>query len=256
MKQLCNLKNLINQEQSGEWQVILRKWEDLPDNMKNDSVRKYYDDLYKKRSSLLAKRVFDIIVGILIFVILSPLLIILSIAIKIDSEGPVMFRQVRVTQYGKRFRISKFRTMVNNAEKIGTQVTARNDSRVTKVGRFLRKYRLDEIPQLFNIIAGDMSFVGTRPEVVKYVEEYTDEMMATLLLPAGVTSEASIRYKDEEQMLTDAENADKTYVETILPEKMKYNLISIEKFSFLREIKTMIRTVMAVFKNDKARCCY
>lgn len=231
--------------------MIQIKWEDLPDNMKNGSVKKYYDFLYKKRLSLFAKRIFDIVVAILTFIILSPVFIIISIAIKLNSNGPVMFRQVRVTQYGKQFRIFKFRTMVNNADKIGSQVTIMNDSRVTKVGKFLRKCRLDEIPQLFNIITGDMSFVGTRPEVVKYVEKYTDEMMATLLLPAGVTSEASIQYKDEELLLANAYDADETYVNEVLPKKMKYNLGSIEKFSFFCEIMTMVRTVVAVIKRDK-----
>lgn len=231
--------------------MILREWEDLPDNLKNESVRRYYDILYKERFSLFIKRLFDIVFAILILIILSPIFIIISIAIKIDSKGPVMFRQVRVTQYGKTFRIFKFRTMVNNADKIGTQVTTKNDIRVTKVGKILRKSRLDEIPQLFNIIVGDMSFVGTRPEVVKYVERYTDEMMATLLLPAGVTSEASIQYKDEERLLANVEDADETYVNSVLPEKMIYNLRSLEGFSFFYDIKTMIKTVSAVIKKDK-----
>lgn len=230
--------------------MVLRKWGDLPSNMKNDNVKRYYELLYRKRFSLFAKRIFDLVVAILTFIILLPIFIIISIAIKIDSKGPVMFRQVRVTQYGKHFKIFKFRTMVVNAEKLGTQVTTKNDSRVTKVGKILRKYRFDEFPQVFNIILGDMSFVGTRPEVVKYVERYTDEMMATLLLPAGITSEASIQYKDEEQLLASAEDADKTYVNVVLPEKMKYNLKSIEKFSFFSEIKTMVKTVKAIFEND------
>lgn len=231
--------------------MIIKQWKDVPSNMKNDSVKKYYDILHKKRFSLFAKRIFDIIVAVLMCIIFSPIFIIISIAIKIDSKGPIMFRQVRVTQYGKQFRIFKFRTMVNNAEKIGAQVTTKNDSRITKVGKFIRKCRLDEIPQLFNIISGDMTFVGTRPEVIKYVEKYTDEMMATLLLPAGVTSEASIQYKDEEKILTVAEDADETYVEEVLQEKMKYNLRSIERFSFFGEIRTMVRTVGAVVKRDE-----
>lgn len=230
--------------------MVLRKWEDLPSNIKNPSVRKYYDILYKRRFSLFIKRIFDILIAIITFIILSPIFIIISIAIKIDSKGFVMFRQTRVTQYGREFKIFKFRTMVNDAEELGTQVTTKNDNRVTRVGRVLRKYRLDEFPQLFNIIAGDMSFVGTRPEVVKYVEGYTNEMIATLLLPAGVTSEASIKYKDEEKILTVAKYADKTYVNVVLPEKMKYNLRSIEEFSFLGEIKTMGRTVLAVVKRE------
>lgn len=231
--------------------MLLKKWDDLPENMKNESVSMYYEILNRKRCSLLAKGIFDKVVAILTFIILSPIFIILSLVIKIDSKGPIMFRQVRVTQYGKQFRIFKFRTMVNNADKIGTQVTTKNDARVTRVGKFLRKLRLDEIPQLFNIILGDMSFVGTRPEVVKYVEKYTDEMIATLLLPAGVTSEASIQYKDEELLLSNADDTDETYIYEVLPEKMKYNLKCIEEFNFFNDIKTMFKTVVAVLKKDK-----
>lgn len=226
--------------------MILRKWEDLPENMKNESVRKYYDVLNKKSFGLFVKRQFDMAVSIILLIILSPAFLVLGIAIKMDSKGPVMFRQVRVTQYGKRFRIFKFRTMATDTEKTGILVTTKNDSRVTRVGRILRKFRLDEIPQLFNIVTGDMSLVGTRPEVIKYFEQYTDEMMATLLLPAGVTSEASIQYKDEERQLAIAENADEEYVNVLLPEKMKYNLGCIMNFSFYGEIKTMIRTVLAI----------
>lgn len=218
--------------------------------MKNDSVKKYYDLLFKKRFSLFFKRIFDVLVAILIFIILSPVFVIISIAIKIDSKGPIMFRQIRVTQYGKEFKIYKFRTMVSDADKFGSQITTKNDVRITKVGRFLRRLRLDEIPQLFNIFTGDMSFVGTRPEIVKYVEKYTDEMMATLLLPAGITSEASIQYKDEDQLLANADNVDEIYVNEILPEKMEYNLRSIKKFSFLGDIKVMVKTAMAVMKRD------
>lgn len=229
---------------------MLRKWDDLPENMRNDSVRYYYDVLNRKRLSLVIKRIFDIVIALITLIILSPIFVAISIAIKADSRGPVMFRQVRVTQYGRRFRIFKFRTMVNNAEKLGAQVTAKDDIRITKIGRLLRKLRLDEIPQLFNIITGDMSFVGTRPEVPKYVERYTDGMMATLLLPAGVTSEASIKYKDEESLLENADNVDMIYVDTVLPEKMKFNLRSIEKFNLWADMKLMIRTVEAVFKKD------
>ena len=231
--------------------MVLKSWDDLPENMKNDSVKRYYEILEEKRTSLIMKRLFDFFVAIITLVILLPLFLLISIAIKIDSKGPVMFKQVRVTQYGKQFKIFKFRTMVNNAEKIGTQVTTNNDGRVTRVGRLLRKFRLDEIPQLLNIITGDMTFVGTRPEVLKYVEKYSEEMMATFLLPAGVTSEASIQYKDEELLLANADNADETYVKKVLPEKMRYNLRSIESFSFFSDIKTMFRTVLAVAQKDK-----
>lgn len=226
----------------------MKKWLDLPDNIKNNSVKKYYNILYKKRFSLYAKRIFDIIAAILSVIVLLPGFLIISIAIKIDSKGPIMFSQVRVTQYGKHFNIYKFRTMVENADKIGPQVTAKNDVRVTEIGRFLRKYRLDEIPQLFNIILGDMSFVGARPEAVKYVDHYNDEMMATLLLPAGVTSEASIEYKDEELLLENSTDMDDTYISELLPEKMKYNLRSIEEYSFFKDIKIIIKTVIAMVK--------
>ena len=198
--------------------------------------------------SLILKRIFDIVVSFIMLIILLPVFIFLGIAIKLDSKGPVFFRQERITQYGKTFKIFKFRTMVNNAEKLGTQVTVGNDARITKVGKFIRDCRLDEIAQLLNILTGDMTFVGTRPEVKKYVNHYTKEMMATLLLPAGVTSLASIYYKDEAKLLDKSNNPDKTYVEEVLPGKMKYNLQSIKEFNFFEDIKTMIKTVVAVIK--------
>ena len=175
---------------------------------------------------------------------------IIAVWIKLDSKGPVFYRQERVTTYGKHFRIHKFRTMVSNADKIGSAVTVGNDSRITKVGSKLRHLRLDELPQVFDVIAGAMSFVGTRPEAVKYVEKYLPEYNATLLLPAGITSEASIRYKDEDKLLNAADNVDQMYVEKVLPRKMIYNLKSIEKFSFFSEIATMFRTVFAVLGKE------
>lgn len=230
--------------------MLLREWDKLPDNMRTEAVRPYYDALKKETVSLILKRLFDIVVSLIMLLILWPFMLIIAIAIKLDSKGPVLFLQERVTTYGRHFKIWKFRTMVQNAEKIGSQVTVGQDKRITKVGKFLRKVRLDELPQLVNILIGDMSYVGTRPEVVKYVERYTDEMMATLLLPAGVTSEASIRYKDEEELLQNASNVDEVYVGVVLPGKMKYNLSSIAKFSFPGEILTMIRTVFAVMGKD------
>lgn len=226
----------------------MRKWNELPQDMQVEEVRKYYEILQKHKVGMIAKRIFDILVSGILIVLTSPILLILSILIKLDSRGPVIFRQVRITTYGKKFRICKFRTMVNNAEKLGTQVTTKGDARVTRMGKLLRGCRLDELPQLFNILTGDMTFVGTRPEVEKYVNQYTNEMKATLLLPAGVTSRASIEYKDEEKLLEDAENADKVYVERVLPEKMRYNLQAIEMFSFWEDIKTMFATVAAVMK--------
>lgn len=227
---------------------MLKKWEELPDYMRTEEVRPYYDSLKKKYMSLFFKRCFDLVVGIIVFIILSPIMIIFSIAISIDSKGGIFFRQERVTQYGRKFRIIKFRTMVANAESIGSQVTVQNDMRITRVGKLLRKTRLDEFPQLINVILGDMSFVGTRPEVTKYVERYTSEMYATLLLPAGITSVASIQYKNEDELLANADNVDDIYVNSVLPNKMKYNLSSITHFSFFGEIVTMIKTVFAVVK--------
>ena len=215
--------------------MIMKKWDKLPDVMKTDEVKPYYLALKRKTASLIIKRVFDIIVSLILLILLSPVFLVISIMIKTDSKGPVMFRQVRVTQYGKTFRIFKFRTMVTDAEKLGTQVTVDNDSRITKTGNRLRKCRLDEIPQLLNILKGEMSFVGTRPEVEKYVNCYTPEMMATLLLPAGVTSTASIAYKDEDRLLKDAVSPDDVYVKQILPEKMKYNLECVREFSFRKD---------------------
>lgn len=225
-------------------------WEKLPPQMQTEAVKPYYEILQKKQISLIFKRLFDIVVSLIMLLILSPVFLILAIAIKLDTEGPVFYRQVRVTQYGKEFRIFKFRTMVNNADKIGSQVTVGGDSRITRVGKVIRECRLDEIGQLLNILGGSMTFVGTRPEVPKYVEKYTPEMWATLLLPAGVTSEASIRYKDEAALLDAAEDVDATYIQDVLPGKMKYNLRSIQEYSFFKDIETMFQTVFAVVEKN------
>ena len=218
--------------------------------MQTEAVKPYYEILQKKQIGLIFKRSFDIVVSLIMLLILSPVFLVLAIAIKLDSKGPVFYRQVRVTQYGKEFRIFKFRTMVNNADKIGSQVTVGGDSRITRVGKVIRECRLDEIGQLLNILGGSMTFVGTRPEVPKYVEKYTPEMWATLLLPAGVTSEASIRYKDEATLLDAAEDVDATYIQDVLPGKMKYNLRSIQEYSFFKDIKTMFQTVFAVVEKN------
>ena len=225
------------------------KWEQLPEEMQTEKVRKYYDILKKKKVSLFFKRAFDLIMSVIVLVVLSPVYLVLAIAIKIDSPGPVFYRQERVTQYGKRFRIHKFRTMVQNADK-GSQVTVNNDSRITRVGKVIRDCRLDEIAQLIDVIQGTVTLVGVRPESPKYVAAYTDEMMATLLLPAGVTSLASIYYKDEAKLLDGVEDTDKVYIETILPGKMYYNLKGLEQFSFWGDIKVMFMTVFAVLGKE------
>lgn len=218
------------------------------DRMNNKYVDMYISHLRHKKVSLGLKRAFDIVVSIIMLVILSPLFLILAVMIKVDSKGPVIFKQTRVTKYGRDFKIWKFRTMVNNAEALGTQVTTNCDMRVTRVGKKIRKCRLDEIPQLVNILKGDMTFVGTRPEVPKYVNEYTDEMFSTLLMRAGVTSLASIEFKDEDKMLADTNDADRTYIDEILPLKMKYNLKYISEFSFVKDIGIMFKTIIAVIK--------
>ena len=225
--------------------MILKKWEDLPEKIKNEKTRIYYNKLEKRKVSLLIKRFFDIIFSIVLLLLLLPFFVILAIAIKIDSKGPIFYRQERVTQYNRNFKIFKFRTMIQNADKIGSLITINNDQRITKVGKVIRKYRLDEIPQLINILIGDMSFVGTRPEVRKYVDNYNDEMKATLLMPAGVTSEASIKYKNEDKVMSTYilknEEIDQIYIKTVLPQKMKYNLEYINNFNFGRDIIILLK---------------
>ncbi|HIQ76191.1 MAG TPA: sugar transferase [Candidatus Faecousia excrementipullorum] len=227
----------------------LVKWEALPAAMQTPQVREYYDILSKKRGSLLCKRLFDIGVSAVMLVLLSPVFLVLAVVIKLDSPGPVFYRQVRLTQYGKPFRIFKFRTMVQGADK-GSQVTVGGDSRITRVGRVIRKCRLDEIGQLLDVFRGTMTFVGTRPEVPKYAASYTPEMLATFLLPAGVTSLTSIYYKDEERLLNGAEDSDRVYVEKILPGKMRYNLEGIRSFGFFKDIKIMGMTFLAMLGKE------
>lgn len=224
----------------------LKKWEDLPEFMRVDEVKPYYLILGKKKFCLLVKRIFDIIMSLVLVVAFAPIMLIISLLIKFDSPGPIIYKQVRITQYGRRFRVYKFRTMVNDADKIGTHVTTQNDIRITRVGKKIRDTRLDEFPQLFNVLKGDMSFVGTRPEAVKYVNSYTDEMMATLLLPAGITSMASIMFKDEAAILSSETDVDKVYLEKILPQKMEYNLRAIEEFSLWKDFKTAVMTLGVV----------
>ncbi|MCR5728705.1 MAG: sugar transferase [Lachnospiraceae bacterium] len=223
-----------------------RKWEELPKFMRTPEVRPYWECLNRKRTQLAMKRIFDLVVAVILLIILSIPMLVIALMIKLDSPGGVFYRQERVTTYGRKFRIHKFRTMVANADKIGTAVTVGNDSRITKVGAKLRHLRLDELPQLIDVIQGTMSFVGTRPEAVKYVKRYKKEYFATLLMPAGITSEASIRYKDEDKLLNGTDNVDEVYVNQVLPDKMVWNLESVRRFRFLREILTMFRTVAAV----------
>lgn len=228
--------------------MIIRDYEDLPQGLRHPEVKEYLDILKAKQGQLRVKRAFDVCMASVLLLLAALPMAVIAVLIAADSPGGVFFRQKRVTSYGRIFRIHKFRTMCKDADQKGTAVTVSGDARVTKIGAFLRKYRLDELPQLLDVLAGDMSFVGTRPEVPEYVKKYTKEMRATLLLPAGITSEASIAYKDEAELLDGAEDPDAVYVKQILPAKMEYNLKSIREFSLLNDLKTMIRTVLEVIK--------
>ncbi len=225
----------------------LIKWEYLPQELQNSEVKPYYNQLLKKKKSLLLKRLFDIFGSVILIIILLPVILIIGLVIKITSKGRIIYKQCRVTQYGRQFTIYKFRTMIEDADKIGSLVTHKKDTRITKVGTILRKYRLDELPQLVNIFLGDMTFVGARPEVLKYVEAYNDEMLATLLLPAGVTSETSIRFKDEDQLLDNVENIDEVYIREVLPQKMLFNLNYLKEFGLYKDIKIILTTIQEVF---------
>lgn len=224
-------------------------WEQLPPEMQNAEVRFYYDILQRKKVSMFIKRIFDINASVILLLLLSPVFLILAVTIKLDSKGPVFYRQERVTQYGKRFYIHKFRSMVQNADK-GLPITVNDDSRITRVGKVIRKCRLDETAQLFDVISGNLTLVGVRPEIPRFVEKYTGEMMATLLLPAGVTSLASIYYKDESEILDGADDIDGIYIEKVLPKKMYCNLKEIERFSVWKDIKVLFMTVFTVFGKD------
>lgn len=230
------------------------KWEQLPKEMQIEEVKRYYDILKHKKRSLFFKRVFDVVFSLLLLCILIPVFLLLALAIKIDSPGPVFYRQVRVTQYNEKFRIFKFRSMVQNADQ-GPLVTVSADTRITRVGKIVRKFRIDEFPQLIDVLRGKMTFVGTRPEVPKYTAQYTPEMMATLLLPAGITNLASIYYKDEAKLLDSRDDVDRAYVETVLPAKMYYNLKAIENYSFFGELKIMLMTFLAVLGKEN-KCEY
>ena len=215
-------------------------------------VKKYREEIEKRKISLFLKLFLDKVLALILLIPLSPIILVIAIWIKLDSEGPVFYRQERITTYGRPFRIFKFRTMVKDADKLGAAVTEHNDPRISRAGDKLRKVRLDELPQLFNVLLGDMSFVGVRPEVAKYVNRYTDEMNATLLLPAGITSPASIEYKDEDEVIEKfkgtGRSIDDIYIEEVLPDKMKYNLEYIKNFSIINDIKIMIQTALAVIK--------
>ncbi len=226
--------------------LSLKPWNDLPDFMRQPEVKPYYDILKKKAWQLTLKRVFDFLAALFLLIVLAIPMLLFALLICLDSKGSPIYRQERVTTYGRRFRIHKFRTMITNADQNGALLTAKADQRITRVGMFLRHFHLDEMPQLIDVLEGSMSLVGTRAEVPRYVEQYKPEYYATLLMPAGITSEATIRYKDEYKLLNEAQDVEKVYLEQILPGKMKWNLESVRRFRFLREILTLLRTLLAI----------
>lgn len=228
--------------------MILKTWDALPEALRTEEVRPYYDLLQKRKGALLLKRLADVLGAAALLALVWPILGVIAVVVRLDSPGPVFFRQVRVTQYGRTFRIWKFRTMEDRGEQTGSALTVQGDRRITPSGSWLRRWRLDELPQLLNILRGDMTFVGTRPEIPRYVAAYTPRMLATLLLPAGVTSEASIRYKDEAQLLAPGADADETYLKVILPGKMQWNLAYLERFSLLEDMRILLRTLAAVLR--------
>lgn len=197
-----------------------------------------------KSFNQIIKRIFDFLLSLIGIIIISPILIIVSIAIKLDSKGNILFLQKRVGRYGKEFNIYKFRTMVSDAEKLGKQITVGNDSRITKVGAFLRKYKIDELPQLFNVLKGDMSLVGPRPEVPRYVKLYNDKQKKVLDVRPGITDMASLRYKDENEILGKVDNPEEYYINVIMKDKLELNLEYIEKSNIFFDLYLIIKTVI------------
>ena len=193
------------------------------------------------------KRIFDITLSLFGLIILLPFMLIIAILIKIDSKGPVFFKQIRVTKNGKEFKIFKYRTMRVGSDKY-SQITVGKDGRITKIGSFLRKYKLDEIPQLINVLIGDMSLVGPRPEVPKYVALYTDEQKEILKVRAGITDYASIEFSDENDLLASEEDPEKAYIEKIMPKKIELNKKYLSEVSILTDIKIILLTIKKILK--------
>lgn len=193
------------------------------------------------------KRIFDITLSLFGLIILLPFMLIIAILIKIDSKGPVFFKQIRVTKNGKEFKIFKYRTMRVGSDKY-SQITVGKDGRITKIGSFLRKYKLDEIPQLINVLIGDMSLVGPRPEVPKYIALYTDEQKEILKVRAGITDYASIEFSDENDLLASEEEPEKAYIEKIMPKKIELNKKYLSEISILTDIKIILLTIKKILK--------
>ena len=196
---------------------------------------------------MIAKRLFDLFFAIPGLLLLVPLFTVVAVWIKFDSSGPVFFRQERVGRDGKLFRIFKFRTMCTGAEAKGRQITVGADPRITKSGAFLRKYKLDELPQLLNVLTGEMSLVGPRPEVPRYVALYLDDVRKRVLsVPPGITDYASIEYKDENDILGRAVDPDKAYIEKVMPVKLAYYLRYVAEHSLCLDFKLIIQTIKAI----------
>lgn len=207
------------------------------------------DELLRNRKfQLILKRLFDIIFSFLGLLFLLPVFLIIAVAIKLDSKGSVFFKQIRVGKDGKEFKIYKFRTMVEDAEKKGMRITVDGDKRITKLGYFLRKYKIDELPQLINVLLGDMSFVGPRPEVPKYVAMYDEDQRSILRIRPGITDIASIEYRDENSLLVKSNNPEETYIREIMPRKIKLNIEYLKRMSIVYDIKLIFRTILVVVK--------
>ena len=193
------------------------------------------------------KRIFDTILSLFGLIILLPFMLIIAIFIKLDSKGPVFFKQLRVTKNGREFKIFKYRTMRVGSDKY-SQITVGKDDRITKIGSFLRKYKLDEIPQLINVLIGDMSLVGPRPEVPKYVALYTDEQKEILKVRAGITDYASIEFSNENDLLASEEDPEKAYIKKVMPKKIELNKKYISEISMLTDIKIILLTIKKILK--------
>lgn len=215
---------------------------------KNDRPMDIADVLARRKPQLIAKRAMDIVLSACALAILWPLLLLIALAIWIDDPGPVFYRQVRVGRDGKTFRIFKFRSMVMDADKKGLAITVGRDSRITRVGAVLRKTKLDELAQLLNVLFGQMSFVGPRPEVPKYVELYTPYQRQVLLVRPGITDYASIAYRNENDLLADAPNPETMYIEQIMPDKIELNMKYLREISPLADIRLILKTIVAVIK--------
>ena len=204
--------------------------------------------LESQEVSLVIKRVFDVVVSVCGLLLLALFFLIIAVIIKLDSKGSVFYRQIRVGRYGNDFRIFKFRTMIPDADKSGQLITVGDDARITKIGRFLRKTKIDELPQIMNILIGDMSFVGPRPEVRKYVDMYSEAQQQILLIRPGITDIASIKYRNESELLALSSNPEKTYCEEIMPSKLNLNMNYLSDISLINDIKIILTTIISIIK--------